>query len=119
VVRVLLSPKWLLRHLLLVVAITTCFFFGRWQLGRAVDRHSVLNWSYAIEWTLFAVFALVCWAWYLRDDLRGAPVEPEEPQPVYLPQAQPVSDTDDPELAEYNRYLASLHRGASSDKEDV
>lgn len=108
--RVVLSPRWLWRHVLLVVAVGTCFVFGRWQLGRAVDRHSVLNWSYAIEWALFAVFAVVCWAWYLRDDLRGG-VRPEAPQqPVYLPQAQPVTDDEDPELAEYNRYLASLNK---------
>ena len=108
--RVVLSPKWLWRHVLLAVAVTTCFLFGRWQLGRAVDRHSVLNWSYAIEWALFAVFAVVCWGWYLRDDLRGSP-RPEEPAPqVYLPTATPVSDEEDPELAAYNRYLASLHR---------
>ena len=29
---------------------------------------------------------------------------------VYLPVAQPVSDDEDPELAEYNRYLASLNQ---------
>jgi hypothetical protein len=116
VVRVLLSPRWLLRHVLLVVALITCFLFGRWQLGRAVDRHSVLNWSYAIEWALFALFALVCWAWYLRDDLRGgAAARAEEPAPpVYLPTAVPVTDDEDPELAAYNRYLASLHKDTAT-----
>ena len=110
--RVFFSPKWLLRHVLLVGVVVTCLGFGRWQLGRAEDRHSVLNWSYAIEWTLFALFAVVCWAWYLRDDLRGGAVAaPEEPiKPVYLPVAQPVTDDEDPELAEYNRYLASLNQ---------
>lgn len=109
--RVVLSPKWLWRHLLLVVAVGTCFVFGRWQLGRAEDRHSILNWSYAIEWALFGVFAIVCWGWYLRDDLRGEERPEEPPAPVYLPQAQPVSDDEDPDLAEYNRYLASLNKG--------
>jgi hypothetical protein len=120
VLRVVLSPRWLWRHVLLVVAVGTCFVFGRWQLGRAVDRHSVLNWSYAIEWALFAVFALVCWGWYLRDDLRGgAAARPEEPPgPVYLPQATPVTDDEDPELAEYNRYLASLNEKLNR-KEDA
>ena len=115
VLRVFFSPKWLLRHALLVVVVVTCLGFGRWQLGRAEDRHSVLNWSYAVEWALFAVFAVVCWGWYLRDDLRGgAPAaEPEAPR-VYLPAAQPVSDEEDPELAEYNRYLASLDKRATS-----
>jgi hypothetical protein len=112
VLRVVLSPKWLWRHVLLVVAVGTCYGFGRWQLGRAVDRHSVLNWSYAIEWTLFAVFAFVCWGWYLRDDLRGGPdARPEGPAaPVYLPRATAVTDDEDPELAAYNRYLAGLDK---------
>lgn len=109
--RVFFSPKWLMRHVLLLVAVATCLGFGRWQLGRAEDRHSVLNWSYAIEWTLFAVFAVVCWGWYLRDDLRGGPAAREEPvKPVYLPAAQPVSDDEDPELAAYNRMLAGLNQ---------
>ena len=109
----LLSPRWLARHVLLAVALATCFLFGRWQLGRAVDRHSVLNWSYAIEWALFALFAVVCWGWYLRDELRGgAEARSQEPvEPAYLPQAQPVTHDEDPELAEYNRYLASLNKG--------
>ena len=114
--RVLLSPKWLWWHVLLVVAVGVCFGFGRWQLGRAVDRHSVLNWSYAIEWALFAVFACVCWGWYLRDDLRGGPAaRPVEPaRPVYLPQAAPVAEDEDPELAAYNRYLAGLNQKDSA-----
>jgi len=112
VLRIVLSPRWLWRHVLLVVAVTTCLLFGRWQLGRAVDRHSVLNWSYAIEWALFALFAVVCWGWYLRDEIRGgAAAWAEEPAPrVYLPTAVPVTDDEDPELAAYNRYLASLHK---------
>jgi hypothetical protein len=97
---------------LLVVAVGTCYGFGRWQFGRAINRNSLLNWSYAIEWSLFAVFAMVCWGWYLRDDLRGgaAARAAEPPAPVYLPQATAVTDDEDPELAEYNRYLASLNK---------
>ena len=109
--RVLLSPRWLLRHLLLVAALAICFGFGRWQLHRALDRHSVLNWSYTVEWALFGGFALLCWGWFLRDELRsrGADPEPEPVAPVYHPVAQPVTDDEDPELAAYNRYLAELN----------
>jgi hypothetical protein len=111
--RLLLSPRWLVRHVLLVGAITVCWFFGRWQLGRAVDRHSVLNWSYAIEWFLFAAFACLCWGWFLRDELRGEPPPEEEPAaPVRQRTVVPVSDDEDPELAAYNRMLADLHRKA-------
>ena len=111
--RLLVSPRWLVRHVLLVGAVTVCWFFGRWQLGRALDRHSVLNWSYAVEWFLFAAFACLCWGWFLRDELRGGPRPEEEPPAVPLrqrPVAPPVTDEEDPELAAYNRMLARLHQ---------
>jgi hypothetical protein len=110
VLRTALTPRWLLRHVLLVVAVGTCLGFGRWQLGRAVDRHSILNWSYTVEWTLFALFCLLTWGWYLRDEARHGIAErvPPPARPAYQPAAQPVSDEEDPELAAYNRYLASL-----------
>jgi hypothetical protein len=109
---VLLQPRWLVRHLVLIAALTGCFFGARWQLGRALQTHSFLNWSYTVEWCLFAGFALLCWGWYLRDDLRGSDAQPaEQPPVVYHPVAQPVTDDEDPELAAYNRYLASLEAG--------
>jgi hypothetical protein len=108
--RLLLSPRWLVRHVLLVVVVSACVGFGRWQYGRAVSRHSILNWSYTIEWTLFGAFALLSWSWLLRDDLRGGPPpEPEVAPRVYLPAALPVTDDEDPELAAYNRMLAQLN----------
>ena len=113
--RLLVTPRWLVRHVLLVAALVTCWLFGRWQLGRALERHSVLNWSYTIEWALFGAFAVLTWAWFLRDELRGPdadePVTPRvELEPPYVP---PVTDDEDPELAAYNRMLADLHRKAA------
>ena len=114
VVRLLVSPRWLARHVLLLAALAICWGFGRWQLGRAMDRHSVLNWSYAIEWGLFAGFAVLCWGWFLRDELRGDD-RPAEPEPIAVVQraAEPVTDEEDPELAAYNRMLAELQRKAT------
>jgi hypothetical protein len=111
VLRLIVTPRWLLRHLLLAVALGTCYGFGRWQLGRALSRHSVLNWSYTVEWALFGAFALLCWGWFLRDELRGEDPAPRVvPEPrVYLPVAQPVTDDEDPELAAYNRMLEQLN----------
>lgn len=106
----MLSPRWLFRHFLLVASVTICWFFGRWQFHRAMSRHSILNWSYTVEWTLFAAFAFLCWGWFLRDELRGGPVErEEEAPPVVRPIIPPVTDAEDPELAAYNRMLAKLH----------
>lgn len=113
--RLLVAPRWLMRHLLLVLGLATCYGFGRWQLGRALARHSVLNWSYTVEWTLFGMFAVLCWGWFLRDELRGEPpvARPVPAVRVYQPTAQPVSDDEDPELAAYNRYLDELNRRPS------
>ena len=114
--RLLVTPRWLLRHVLLLAALAVCFGFGRWQYGRAVHRHSVLNWSYTVEWTLFGAFAVLCWGWFLRDELRGPEPEDEtaEPAPVWHPVAQPVSEDEDPELAAYNRMLAQLNEKGRS-----
>ena len=114
--RLLVTPRWLVRHVLLVLAVFVCWEFGAWQLGRALDRHSVLNWSYTIEWGLFAAFAVLCWGWFLRDELRGgAPARKEKPaEPVYLPTAVPVTADEDPELAAYNAMLAQLNAKEST-----
>ena len=109
-VRLLVSPRWLVRHVLLVAALLVCWYLGRWQLGRALSRHSVLNWSYAVEWFLFAGFAVLCWGWFLRDELRGEEPEAPAPRPTYAaPPPPPVTDDEDPELAAYNRMLGALN----------
>jgi hypothetical protein len=98
-----------------VVAVGECVGFGRWQLGRAVNRHSILNWSYAIEWTLFALFCLLTWGWFLRDEARGGPApKTERPVLVYQPAAPEVTDEEDPELAAYNRMLNDLNNKGRS-----
>src|SRR5687767_1350432 len=105
----LLQPRWLVRHVLLIGSLTGCFLGARWQLGRALERDSVLNWLYTTQWVLFGLFALLCWGWFLRDERRDPLDEPAvEPPVVYQPRAVPVSDEEDPELAAYNRYLADL-----------
>jgi hypothetical protein len=112
VLRLLVTPRWLVRHLLLAAALVVCWEFGSWQLGRALDRDSVLNWSYTLEWFLFGGFAVLTWGWFLRDELRGRPEEPEPDRPPVAarPAPPPVTDDEDPELAAYNRMLAELHR---------
>ena len=106
--RLLVTPRWLVRHVLLAAALVVCWLFGRWQLHRALERDSVLNWSYTIEWFLFGAFSLLTWGWFLRDELRGEEPAEQPPLPSYQPVAVPVTDEEDPELAAYNRYLAEL-----------
>lgn len=106
----LLQPRWLVRHLLLVVAGTGCYLGARWQLHRALERHSFLNWSYTVEWTLFGLFALLCWGWFLRDEIQPPEVVEQPELPSYQPLVVAVSDEEDPELASYNRYLSELNK---------
>jgi hypothetical protein len=113
VLRVLLSPRWLLRHVLLAAAIAVCWGFGTWQLGRAQDRHSFLNWSYTVEWGLFGAFAVLCWGWFLRDELSSGPGMTKELVPArqsYFPVPLPITEEEDPELAAYNQMLQQLNR---------
>lgn len=116
--RLLVSPRWLARHVLALLLIGGCSVAARWQFHRAVRRHSILNWSYTLEWSLFAGFVVLCWAWFLRDELRGPqdePVavpprqEPDLPEAVDRPRSEPDNEPNDPELAAYNAYLAKLH----------
>jgi len=108
VMRLLLAPRWLLRHLLLLASVIGCYLGASWQLERALARDSILNWSYTVEWCLFGGFAVLCWGWFLRDELRGPEPVEEQPLPSYQPVVVAVSEDEDPELAAYNRYLAQL-----------
>ncbi len=112
--RLALTPRWLLRHLLALLLIAVCCLAARWQFLRALHRHSILNWSYTLEWSLFAGFVVLCWGWFLRDEVRGPQPERVPTAPAVLPVLparhagpEPVED-DDPELAAYNAYLAGL-----------
>jgi hypothetical protein len=121
--RVLLTPKWLLGHVLvLAVAVAFCRL-GWWQWGRYRQTHGSLQYlSYAVQWPVFAAFGVALWARIVRDSLRppaatGPPARRRRPRPApALPagaiQVQPRHDDQpghDDKLAAYNRYLASLY----------
>jgi hypothetical protein len=126
-------------HVALVVAVPPFLTLGFWQLSRALHGN-VLSWAYTFEWPFFAGYATWMW-WKLvheevaeRAEAKAATAEGEaseaadgrEPAAVATP-ADPVPptaadgpvppldwdpyDESDPELAAYNRYLASLHTG--------
>jgi hypothetical protein len=126
-------------HVALVVAVPLFLTLGFWQLSRALHGN-VLSWAYTFEWPFFAGYATWMW-WKLvheevaeRAEAKAATAEAEaaeaadrrEPAAVATP-ADPVPptaadgpvppldwdpyDESDPELAAYNRYLASLHTG--------
>jgi DNA-binding transcriptional regulator of glucitol operon len=121
-----LRPGWIVFHLFVVAAVITMILLGRWQLHVSERKHfSIQNFGYAIQWWLFAGFAVFFWWRILRDHARrlalAAAPEAAEPaatadEPVayrrYVMPAAPVSD--DPVHTAYNDYLAGL---AAQDEE--
>jgi DNA-binding transcriptional regulator of glucitol operon len=121
--RILLSPAWWGRHVLMVVLVAAFIFLGRWQWHRAMaPTGSLQNLLYAIEWWVFAALVVAGWAHLIRDELTGAEpsqevaMTPESELPAFARQrAQPVVEASaddaaaDAELAAYNAYLAWLH----------
>ena len=124
VLRLLLSPRWIMWHLLTLGAMVTCGLLAAWQWGRAESATgSLLNVGYGLQWPLFAVFFGVMWYRMLRLEVRRVAGEqpeevaaaarrpsPEGPSPFTARPAAGRADhrRDDPELAAYNRMLAML-----------
>lgn len=110
--RRLLTPRGLLGLLLTLCASAGMLLLGRWQLGRGEQTHSLQNYAYAVEWVLFAAFAVFCF-WKLlseADEEEPAAVPRRDvvlPRPVTQPQ-----EPQDEELAAYNAYLARLNGDA-------
>jgi cytochrome oxidase assembly protein ShyY1 len=113
VFRRLFTPRWLLGLLLTLAGAAGMVRLGMWQLGRGEQRHSLQNYSYAVEWVLFAAFTVFCFGKLLRDEGRDV----DEPDAVSAavvvpPPALPVDEPADDELAAYNAYLARLNESA-------
>ncbi len=106
--RRLISVKWLLALLLSLAAAAVMARLGMWQLGRGERRHSLQNYSYAVEWVLFAAFTLFCFVKLLRDE--GIEEEPAiDARSVVVPPPARAEAPPDDELAAYNAYLARLN----------
>jgi DNA-binding transcriptional regulator of glucitol operon len=128
--RLLLSPKWLLGHLLVIVLAVAFCRLGWWQWDRYQQTHGKLqNLGYALQWPLFAVFGIAFWARIARDAADPARARARESAKAEvaardraerlarrMPQVPPSTavvpyrpDPEDDKLAAYNRYLASLY----------
>ena len=113
-----LTPRWLGWHVLVVVAVLVLARIGLWQWDKGDgDGRAWQHYGYAVQWWLFAGFAVFLWVKLVLDELDPARVEarraedPSLPQ-VVQPQAPPPADDDDDELAAYNRHLAWLAQNA-------
>ena len=114
--RLLVSRKWLIRHALLLLAVSAFLALGWWQVLRAGEGNA-RSIGYAFEWPLLAFCAIYAWTRALRHDLRppaeraAAAVSPDtshRPSSAEQIAAQLAAEPDD-ELAAYNRHLAWLH----------
>jgi hypothetical protein len=112
-----LSPRWIARHVAMVVLVGTFLALGWWQIGRAADGNA-LSYGYAFEWPVFALFVIFVWYREIRGELAGPasrePTRLEEPVlratvPAPSRPAVVVPEPADPELNEYNEYLAWLN----------
>jgi DNA-binding transcriptional regulator of glucitol operon len=108
----LLTPKWLLLHVLVLTLFVATFFLGYWQLTKATDGGGAVNWSYALQWPLYGFMGLFFYLRMVRDELRRDPDEDEPGSDLVLYQRPRIDTTGDPELAAYNAYLAELNERA-------
>ncbi|GAB2564377.1 transcriptional regulator [Nocardia heshunensis] len=126
-----------------VVAFLACLGLGYWQWTRFESGGGTYqNLGYALQWPLFAGF--VVWAYVRFVRLEQEAVEEEAPSPEVaesasnsapaarprrpksvapreipaglLPERPKAARDEDPELAEYNKYLADLHAQDMDDK---
>ena len=92
--QLVLSPRWILWHLLTLGAVATCVWLAAWQWQRAGSAMgSALNVGYGLQWPVFAVFFAVMWWRLLRmempiavgrrraDDAEAGPTRPRPGRP--------------------------------------
>jgi DNA-binding transcriptional regulator of glucitol operon len=79
--RLVLSPRWIMWHLLTVGAMVTCGLLAAWQWHRAGSAMgSALNVGYGLQWPLFAVFFGYMWWRMIHLEVRRIRGElPEHP----------------------------------------
>lgn len=129
--RFLLTPRWLAWLGFVIAAVAGMLWLGLWQFRRA-ESGNALSWGYTFEWPLFAIFGVVFWVRTVIDEIRGRRGGPSREAPAAASAAGPAADglpkparrpaaaapavaeEPDPELDEYNAYLARLGQQASS-----
>jgi hypothetical protein len=65
---ILLRPRWLAFHAVLIVSVAGMLWLGLWQLHRA-ESGNELSWAYTFEWPLFAIFAVYFWGKSVHEEL--------------------------------------------------
>ena len=115
--RVLLTRRWLLRHVLLLVVLSAFTALAWWQVIRAGEGN-LRSYAYAVEWPIFGVFVIYVWWKSIQDELKPGTLPPRpSKERASSPMNTEIDDSSDPELAAYNRYLADLHTDSSSPRQ--
>jgi hypothetical protein len=111
-------------HGALAVWLPGCTVATWWQIGIAESGDS-LGWVYSVMWPSFALFGIVFWWFLVHDDpdtlgrrgLRaggnggGDPADSDAAsERAARAEALARAESEDPELAAYNDYLAALAR---------
>jgi DNA-binding transcriptional regulator of glucitol operon len=113
-VKAFVSPRWIGLHALLLASLVVLGRIGMWQWDKARDQDDWQNYGYAVQWWLFAGFAVFLWVKLVLDELDPERVrprdeqEPEQAQPAARPAASAEDEDEDPELAAYNAHLRRL-----------
>lgn len=105
------TPAWLVRHVLAATLVVAFLALGWWQIGRAAGGN-MLSYAYAVEWPVFAGFVIFVWAKEVRRERAARPLADAPPplRPARPARVGPgYDDSDDDQLAAYNRYLAWLN----------
>ena len=114
VVKAFLSPRWLGWHALLLTSLVVLGWIGMWQWDKARAQSDWQNYGYAVQWWLFAGFAVFLWVKLVLDELDPERVADRRQDDSDLPQPTPVAgppvvdEDEDPELAAYNAHLRRL-----------
>lgn len=97
-------------HLTILIVLPGFLALADWQLHRALGGNS-LSWAYAVEWPLFAVYAIVLW-WRLVQEERGVRTRRSWPLAgARAARAERRARRDAEEERErlaYNAYLAAM-----------
>lgn len=118
---------------MLVVAVLVMLRLGQWQWSRANSATGGLqNYAYALQWPLFAVFAVVVYVKTMREDARhglgassararldpsASGVRREEGVRVGVSTPVVSIDSDDVETQEWNARLAALNAASARTEE--
>lgn len=103
---------------LVIVVALGCLALAWWQWERFESASGTgQNLGYAMQWPLFAAFAVFAYVRFVRLEREAeepAPraAESEAPREIpagILPERPTAAPADDPETVAYNQYLAQLH----------